>query len=106
MKLPQHMPFGDIDHRIGKRLRTLREDKKYDTKEFAELIGVTEACLVQCEFGKQRIAPSLMMRLLSIFGLECQFFYQDTNSPHEANGYANGVRHPSRSSAVNGPAGK
>ena len=84
MQLPKHMPFGDVDKRIGKRLRMLREDKKLSTKDFAKLIGVRETCLVQCELGKQRIAPTLMMHLSAVFGLQNQYFFMDNevDRPH------------------------
>jgi len=65
---------GDVDARIGERVRLLREERGLSRVSLARSLGLPQARLERYESGKSRIAASTLFELAQTFHVPPSFF--------------------------------
>ncbi len=66
---------------FGKRLQTLRKEKKLKQKEMAELLQCTERHYQRLEYGKTNVTATTLMFLCDYFNVSADYLLGRTDEP-------------------------
>ena len=66
----------DVKVLLGKRIREIRQMRKYTQSQLAELLGIDDKHLSRIELGKNMPNPSVLAKIAEVFNLEIKELFE------------------------------
>ena len=77
--------IGTPGKRLGRRIRTIRKQKKMTQQELAELLFLSEESVSNFETGKTMCMPEHVIQMCQIFDVSADYFYFGKNYKLQGN---------------------
>lgn len=95
VKIMAKSPVHDIDRHIGRRLKSLRQERAISAASLAELVGVTQQQISRYENGRTKINASQLYQIAVSLGVPISWFFLECELPSQitSNPMANSTTH-------------